>query len=187
MNHNYPLDAKFVSFFGNDSPFSQFYPAPIVGCSVIVGDQKDNTQKDSKLAFPTAEHWMHYYKAVLFEDVAVAAAILKAKTPKEAKRLGRTVSKFKEDVWSKYRVQIVLEANIHKFMQHSDLCAILMATGDKFLVEASPYDKIWGIGLRKCPHDPTQWKGLNLLGRVLDKTKEYIKHHPHLNSESTHV
>ena len=93
----------------------------------------------------------------------------------KVKGFGREVSNYNDEVWNNKRVKVVLFGAREKFTQNEDLKQILMATGDTYMVEASPYDKIWGIGLsagdaRRIPED--KWPGANLLGVVLNKLKE---------------
>ncbi|MDN6268754.1 MAG: NADAR family protein [Tetragenococcus koreensis] len=126
--------------------------------------------------FKTCEHWMMYQKAVLFKDIKKANSILKAETPKEAKNLGRNVENFDEETWDKNKYGIVVKGNTYKFNQNEDLKDFLVSTGHKELVEASPYDTIWGIGLKQ--DDPRakykqQWKGQNLLGKALMDVRKW--------------
>ena len=109
-------------------------------------------------------------KARVFSDDESLERILKAPDPKTAKALGRTVKNFDGDVWSANCRRLVTDGNIAKFGQNPELRGFLLATGDKVLVEASPFDRIWGIGLRatdeKAKH-PQSWEGQNLLGFAL--------------------
>ncbi len=125
----------------------------------------------------TAEHWMMAEKARLFGDEEILAKILAATSPHQAKKLGRKVANFVEAEWKAHRYAIVVEGNYHKFSQHSDLESFLGSTGGKVLVEASPYDRIWGIGFKqdvKGIEDPYSWKGQNLLGFALMEVRERL-------------
>ena len=87
------------------------------------------------------------------------------------------VENFDEETWIAHREAIVLEGSIHKFSQHPDLRTFLLSTGDRVLVEASPVDPIWGIGLAADDPratDPGKWRGLNLLGFALMKTRDLL-------------
>jgi ribA/ribD-fused uncharacterized protein len=120
--------------------------------------------------YPTAEHYMMAEKARLFGAKEACRAILAAGDPAVAKRLGRSVTGFDDELWSAKRVEIVVRGNMAKFSQHSGLKAFLLSTGDAVLVEASPTDKVWGIGLAEDHVDagtPSRWPGLNLLGFAL--------------------
>lgn len=120
--------------------------------------------------FATAEHYMMWRKARLFGDEAMARAILAAATPAEAKAHGRAVANFDDQLWTQQRFEIVTRASVAKFSQNAELGAFLRGTGERVLVEASPRDCIWGIGLgakNERAQNPAQWRGLNLLGFAL--------------------
>jgi ribA/ribD-fused uncharacterized protein len=128
--------------------------------------------------YATAEHYMMVEKARLFGDEGIIPSILYAETPKEAKALGRKISGFDNAVWLEHRVAIVTSGNLAKFSQNAALQRFLLGTGDRVLVEASPVDAIWGIGLAaENPQAsiPSQWKGLNLLGFALMDVREQIR------------
>ena len=114
-----------------------------------------------------------YHKALLFNDSDVATQILAATTPIEVKALGRQVKNFDDEIWKENRYRIVKEGNILKFTQHSDLKEKLLATKGKMLVEASPRDRIWGIGYgaKNALANKERW-GLNLLGLVLVEVRD---------------
>ncbi|MCG6156629.1 NADAR family protein [Rubinisphaera margarita] len=160
---------KFLHFWGHqprktgvvdESCMSQWYPA---GFNV------------EGILYPTAEHYMMAAKARLFDDRTTEQSILNSPHPGAAKKLGRQVSGFDEHLWEQSREQIVLDANRAKFSQHSLLLDFLLRTGARILVEASPHDRIWGIGLSArdaAAHDPLQWLGLNLLGFALMRVRD---------------
>ncbi len=130
------------------------------------------------ITYSTAEHWMMAEKARLFGDNEIAERILSATHPGEVKSLGREIKGFDEETWVKKRFEIVVEGNYHKFTQNADLKDYLLETGDRVLVEASPVDFIWGIGLAKdskVVEDPTQWRGLNLLGFALMEVRRMLQ------------
>ncbi len=130
------------------------------------------------ITYNTAEHWMMAGKARLFNDEEILAKILVAKSPGEAKKLGRKVRNFDGKIWNQKKYQIVLEGNIHKFSQHDDLKTFLLNTNNRVLVEASPYDAIWGIGMTQNHEDaayPEKWKGQNLLGFALMEARDFIR------------
>ena len=127
--------------------------------------------------YSCAEQYMMAEKARLFGDETVRKQILATDEPREHKRLGRTVSGFSVEVWEAHREDIVFRANVAKFSQNQDLLAVLTKTGSRMLVEASPYDRIWGIGLRSTDpgaDDPARWRGLNLLGKVLMRVRDHL-------------
>jgi ribA/ribD-fused uncharacterized protein len=145
------------------SCLSQWWPAPF-----LIGDVR----------YPTAEHFMMAEKARLFGDEEVRAQILKAEGPKIAKQIGRQVRNFNESVWEEARSQIVVEGNYAKFSQNRELGVFLVSTGDQVLVEASPSDRVWGIGLgadSELAMNPERWRGLNLLGFALMEVRERLR------------
>lgn len=127
--------------------------------------------------FSSAEHYMMWRKALLFGDREVAARVLTARTPAEAKVLGRKVSGFDDALWSSARLGIVVEGNLAKFGQDPALRSYLLGTGSRVLVEASPLDRVWGIGLAADDPralDPSSWLGLNLLGEALMEVRSRL-------------
>ncbi|MDD9970707.1 MAG: NADAR family protein [Myxococcales bacterium] len=134
--------------------------------------------------FPSAEHFMMAEKARLFRDEEALEQILGAKSPGAAKRFGRHVRGFGDAAWEAARFDIVVRGNAAKFAQDQALTRYLLATGDRILVEASPKDRIWGIGLSKDDlraQNPLQWRGLNLLGFALMKVREELRSKPAAN------
>lgn len=118
---------------------------------------------------------MMYKKAQLFGDEDVMKRILKTTTPREIKALGRQVKNFNEKIWDQHKEQIVYEGNIAKFSSNPNLLKKLMETHPTRLVEASPYDTVWGVGLGAHDpqiHDSSKWKGQNLLGDILTRVRE---------------
>ncbi|WP_277963929.1 NADAR family protein [Pseudomonas sp. RIT-To-2] len=127
--------------------------------------------------YATAEHYMMAEKARLFGDSAIVDRILKASTPALAKKLGREVKGYDDARWLASRFDIVVAANLHKFDQNPALKMLLLNTGDRVLVEASPVDAIWGIGLAAddpAAEDPARWQGLNLLGFALMQVRNRL-------------
>lgn len=130
------------------------------------------------LTFATAEHYMMWRKAILFDDQAVAEQILAAPHPHAAKVLGGRVAGFDQQVWNEHRSPIVVAGNLAKFGQYPNLRAYLLRTGRRVLVEASPMDRIWGIGLTgddPAAADPRTWRGLNLLGFALMQVRDALR------------
>ena len=127
--------------------------------------------------FASAEHWMMWRKARVFDDHDVAGRVLEAATPAEAKKLGAQVRGFDSATWAAERFAVVVAGNRAKFGQHPDLAGFLRGTAPQVLVEASPVDRIWGIGLAADdPHatDPASWPGLNLLGFALMQVRDEL-------------
>lgn len=130
------------------------------------------------IRYATAEHWMMASKAKLFGDNEIFENILLAKSPAEAKKLGRKVKNFDPKVWGENCFDIVCEGNFHKFSQHKDLKQFLVDTKERVLVEASPVDNIWGIGMAQDndhAENPRLWKGSNLLGFALMEVRDRLK------------
>jgi|GEM_PF-1124065 len=153
--------SKYVLFLTNE--FSQWFPSPF-------------TSKEG-IRFNTAEQYMMYQKAMLFNDSEVAAQILKAETPNEQKELGRKVKGFAPAVWNDHAQDIVYQGNYYKFTQNAHLFDVLAATKGKELVEAAHYDPVWGIGLRAddpLAEDKANWKGKNWLGGTLTKLRDNL-------------
>ncbi|MBV2366166.1 NADAR family protein [Streptomonospora nanhaiensis] len=126
------------------------------------------------VSYPTAEHWMMAEKARLFGDDDALRRVLTAQSPGAAKAVGRQVRGFDQDVWSDRAFDIVVRGSVHKFGQNPDLGAFLQATSGRVLVEASPLDRVWGIGLAADDDraaDPDQWRGANLLGFALMRAR----------------
>ncbi len=123
------------------------------------------------------EQYMMAQKAELFSDSVIKTQILESYDAKEIKALGRKVHNFDIDIWNKFKYSIVLNGNFHKFYQNKELCDFLVQTKDAILVEASPYDNIWGIGLSehdKDAHCIYKWQGDNLLGFALMEVRDEI-------------
>lgn len=153
--------AETFTFFWK-SRLSQWHPSPFV-----IGG----------VNFTHAEQFMMYAKALLFGDKETASLILKATTPREQQLLGRTVRGFDGTVWMLFREGIVFDANYARFSQNPEQRELLFATCGTTLVEASPHDQVWGIGL--AADDPRaldrgQWRGLNLLGQALTRVREAL-------------
>ncbi len=128
--------------------------------------------------YPTTEHHMMAEKARLFGDTAIRDQIVEAKSPDKAKALGRQVADFDAAEWNKNRFEIVVYGNFAKFSQNKELGELLLRTGSKVLVEASPQDRIWGIGLAQDSKDaanPANWNGLNLLGFALMEVRARLQ------------
>ncbi len=146
------------TFFWN-GPFSQWKPAEFT----CYGQ-----------TFNCAEQFMMFYKAVFFDDYDIAGKIMETVLPSEQKKLGRKVKDFDVDKWGVAAKHIVYAGSFHKYTQNPELFLQLVNTHSTTLVEASPYDKIWGIGLHD--EDPRAfsrdtWQGLNWLGEVLTELR----------------
>lgn len=129
--------------------------------------------------YPHAEAWMMAEKARLFGDETIRAKLLDPTiTPAAAKALGKRVRGFDDATWNAARYRIVLNGNWAKFAQHPQLRELLLATFPAVLVEASPTDRIWGIGLSAQHPDarqPSRWRGANLLGFALTEVRDALR------------
>ncbi|MEZ5039963.1 MAG: NADAR family protein [Saprospiraceae bacterium] len=130
------------------------------------------------VVYNCCEQFMMYKKAALFKDVDTARKILEEREPSNQQKLGREINGFIPEMWDRHKVGIVWYGNYLKFSQHEDLKNRLLATGNRTMAEASPYDLIWGIGLRSSDDlalDERNWKGQNLLGKVLMSVRGALK------------
>lgn len=129
------------------------------------------------ITYKTAEHWMMAEKARLFDNHTILSEIINCDSPAEAKKLGRKVNGFISDKWDKQKYQIVKQANLFKFSQNKDLKEFLLNTKNRVLVEASPTDRIWGIGMSQSSENaknPLMWRGENLLGFALMEVRDEL-------------
>jgi len=123
------------------------------------------------------EQYMMAQKAILFKDTDTLGKILSTTDPRTIKALGREVKEFNSITWGEHKSRIVFEGNLAKFSQNETIKDILLGTDTKVLVEASPYDNIWGIGLRASDAtktNPSDWKGQNLLGFALMQVRDEL-------------
>jgi len=127
--------------------------------------------------YSCAEQYMMAEKARLFNDERALTKIMNATSPANMKAYGREVRNFRDSVWNSNCVRIVKAANTAKFSQNPELLEFLLGTEGKILVEASPYDKIWGIGMEKNDpnaKNPQRWRGKNLLGFALTEVRDEL-------------
>ncbi|TVY67456.1 N-glycosidase [Lachnellula suecica] len=148
--------AAHIYFFGYEGPdpevcFQQWYP------SVFVDEDLAGSP-----SFPTSEHYMMYRKALLFGDEAIAEKILAAKP-------------FDQSKWDGSCDGIVERGNYLKFSQNPKLKAVLLDTGDRFIIEASPSDRIWGIGFdaEHAAGNENEW-GANKFGEALMRVRSAL-------------
>jgi len=157
-------NVQFHFFYGGT--FSQWHSSPF--------------EDEAGVHYATAEHYMMYHKARVFGDEAAMAMIANSTDPSYAKRMGRKVAGFDPHVWDEHKIDIVLKGSMLKYASNERLKNILLDTGDTVLVEASPYDKIWGIGLAEGAtdsYDATRWRGQNLLGFCLMEARNRLAAH----------
>lgn len=153
---------KFVFFWETADIYSNWHPSKFE----MQGNQ-----------FVNSEQAMMYEKAKLMGDLNIMEKVLQTKNPKDIKALGRQVTPWNEDLWQKHRLEIVTKVCLAKFRTNPDMAQKLKNTGGKIIVEASPYDKVWGIGMKdneEGVENPANWKGLNLLGEALMKVRAML-------------
>jgi len=150
---SYSPDSKYYYFWSG--VFSQWH-----SCHFKVEDEH----------FNSAEQYMMYRKALLFKDEETLNKIMLTDNSKEQKALGRLIKNYNDALWIEHREEVVYSGNYAKFSQNPKLLKKLLSTEPAILVESSPIDKVWGVGLHKT--DPLilqekNWQGLNLLGKIL--------------------
>lgn len=151
----------FIFFWGGT--FSQWCPSPIV----IDG-----------VTYNCTEQYMMAKKALMFNDFSAYREIMLEKKPAIQKAIGKTVKGFDKVIWETYCRKIVYDANYAKFTQNKGMGDELMGTGNKEIVEASPEDKIWGIGLHErdpLAWDKSTWQGTNWLGEAIMQVRRTIR------------
>ena len=130
-----------------------------------------------EVEYNCAEQYMMAEKARLFRDSETCEKIMSSSSPREIKALGRAVNNFNAELWSSVSKDIVVKGNLHKFSQNKDMFQFLCETGNKIIVEASPCDTIWGIGMSERDEgvsDPHNWKGTNHLGFALMEVRDML-------------
>lgn len=160
--------------YGDKKYLSNFYPVNFT---------------DGNITYNSNEQYMMYHKALLFNDEEIAKKILETKDPKKIKRLGRLVKNFDEKIWNEHAENIVHKGAYLKFSQNEELKKYLISTNKAILVESSPYDKKWGIGMtaKDAKNIPSFWFtsaeqkpkedkriGNNLLGKILMEVRNEI-------------
>ena len=159
---------KHVYFWGEF--LSNWYPARFT-----------EAREGKTLEFFNSEQYFMYEKAKAFGDEEIAMRILfEGKNPKQAKSLGRKVKGYNDEVWNKMRYKVMLRANLLKYLQNKDIEKLLLNEEfeGKNFCEASPVDQVWGVGLAENDpliDDESNWRGQNLLGKVLDEVRDILK------------
>lgn len=131
------------------------------------------------------EQYIMAQKAKVFHDPKIYTKILRASSPADCKSLGKQVQNFQEDVWEAHRYGILKTALGAKFRQNQDLQVRLLETSNALLAEASPYDRIFGIGMTAAQAEslpPDKWNGQNLLGKALMEVRSELSVATHLAS-----
>lgn len=145
---------NFLAFFGQNCPLSNFYEAPFYA---------------DGFKYRHVEQFLFCKKAEFARDDASKQKILTANTPAECKKIGKHIKVVQKD-WYPEEILVMKKGLREKFMQNAALKEFLIATGEKTLLEASPKDKFWGIGMGLkgvATSDRVVWSGKNRLGEML--------------------
>jgi ribA/ribD-fused uncharacterized protein len=160
------MENKDFTFFWS-GPFSNFYTTYFV--------DSDN------ISYNCSEQYYMAKKALFFKDFEVYKLIMDEKNPKNQKKLARTIKNYSDKEWYGGSIpakKYMFEGNFLKYSQNEKLKNLLLETSPTRLVEASPYDTIWGVGLSEQSiliHSPSSWRGKNWLGDILTEIREKIK------------
>jgi ribA/ribD-fused uncharacterized protein len=160
-----------ILFFSGKSYLSNFYKCRFTFEGVV---------------FSSNEQFFHFKKAELFNDKDAMKKILATDYPADQKKIGRTVKNYNESVWSKHCYSIMKQGLYAKFSQNDNLKKKMLSNPKARFVEASLFDKKWGIGINSSHPNatfPSKWKGSNLLGKALDEVRDSLK--PKLDSKAT--
>lgn len=134
--------------------------------------------KINNIIYNCCEQYMMAEKARLFKDELALEKIMETTNPAVQKKWGRKVKNFNKNKWEEMAKKIVFKANYAKFTQNEDCKKLLLDSENRTIVEASPYDRIWGIGL-SCNDpralNPKQWRGANWLGKIIMEVRKKIK------------
>lgn len=157
------MKEDFVFFWGSENPYSNWYLSPF---------------RFNNVNYNCSEQYMMHMKAEFFDDHESIKKVLKETSPYQQKKLGRAVRGFNKVLWERACENIMVPALVAKFQSTPELTEYILSSEDKEIVEASPVDKIWGIGLAE--DDPrawnkTTWQGLNLLGKCLMRARDVVK------------
>jgi len=160
-----------IFFFSPDKPYgymSNWYPSRIT--------LEFTNLPNQVFVFENVEQAMMAGKAMLTGDIQSFNKILTVSDPKRVKTLGRKVSNFNQELWDKYKKLIVKTAITAKFLQNKPLLDLLLSTGNSYLAEDSPNDKVWGIGTKSEKVKASRtWKGQNLLGIILMEVRNELR------------
>jgi ribA/ribD-fused uncharacterized protein len=155
-----------VYFWGGKCEFSNWHRRH----KLILDPLNDDQMFDS-----SEQHFM-WWKALFFGDMRICDLIAKQPDPAITKKLGREIKGYNDRLWSCVRLGYMTYSCYLKFSQNPDLKKFILDTGDRILVEASPLDKIWGIGIgEEDAAAGKSWNGQNLLGIALMDVRSKLK------------
>ncbi|KAF1752962.1 hypothetical protein GCK72_019517 [Caenorhabditis remanei] len=166
---------KFVLFYKSECVFSNFYPVEFTASPI----QENNSRIEKVLTFNCSEQYFMYHKALLVGDEGIAEKIMNETDPKKMKVWGRRLEMSEQHLqqWSKMSREIMYCACLAKFSKDASCRKTMFRTHGMKLVEASPGDRIWGIGLdkndKRCEDERT-WRGTNWLGEILDRVRDEL-------------
>lgn len=162
---------EYKYFWKSYSPFSNWYMSDFK----IYSDKKFSNEKE-ETTFCCMEQYMMFRKALLFNDIDIARKIMSQNDPSKIKALGKLVKNFNNKLWDKEKYNIVKTGILAKFSQNEKLKSALLKYHGQTFVEASPYDRIWGIGFieEDAPFHMDEW-GENLLGKILTEVCNELK------------
>ncbi|VDK53934.1 unnamed protein product [Anisakis simplex] len=179
-----PDGARFTLFFSIRSPFSNFHP-----CRMTIIDQNEDSNYTT-IFFNSTEQYYMYHKAISFGDLEIADQILREREARKIKALGRKVKNFDANKWNDICEDVMRRGNTEKYTQNDELRKKLFCTHGSTLVECSPNDKIWGIGMSIFdPNavDPSKWRGQNKLGHILTRIREDLWKKPEYAQEVNEI
>lgn len=165
---------KYTFFWKTADVCSQWHPSEFEDISLNIPKRFGIPN----FRFKNAEQYMMFRKADMFHDDVMAKKILQSSIARDIKAFGRAVRGFNGAQWDAVKFEIVKKGNFFKFDQNPIMLKQLLATGNTILVEASPYDTVWGIGLsEEDPRamDESKWQGENLLGKALTELRNEFK------------
>lgn len=169
--YNKGAHMKFLFFWGSTPPANGQINETCLSQWWMGQFQVDNVN------YSCAEQYMMAEKARLFHDEEMLNEIMKANQPKAMKAFGRAVKHFDKETWDNTCRSIVVKGSLAKFSQNPELWNFLKSTRNRILVEASPRDRIWGIGMGRNNPDaecPLKWRGTNLLGFALTEARDLL-------------
>ena len=161
------MTQEVIYFYGHKEHYvyaclSNFYPSQFTDC--------DN------ITYHCSEQYLMACKAFIMNDLNTMERIMQADNPYQCKKLGRQVKNWNQKLWDQHKCDIMFDALYYKFTHNDDILQILLSTGDSKLVEASPRDRIWGIGLNITDAlSGKKWRGQNLLGKALMNVRDILR------------